>query len=138
MSFSNANDGQALMATKLTYSVTVTVVKFSILLLYRRLFVTRSFKLLTVVVASLCMAWFTAAAIADVFQCRPVSAAFDASQVFTDKCIDLKAYWWSVTSTNMVSDLSPFASALAPVAPFVATSDFDTGFGRPLLGIGFE
>ena len=94
--------GQALMATMISYAATVTVVKLSILLLYRRLFVTRTFKLLTVIVASLCMAWFIAAIMTDVFQCHPIGAAFDARLLFTDKCIDLQAFWWGVTSTNMV------------------------------------
>lgn len=87
-----------------TYSTTMTTIKLSILLLYRRIFVTRTFKLVTVFVASLCMLWFIIASMTDIFQCHPVSAAFDARMLFTDKCIDLQGFYWGVTSTNMVRD----------------------------------
>lgn len=78
------------------------MVKLSILLLYRRIFITRAFKLLTISVAGLCMAWSIAAVLTDIFQCHPVTAAFDPTQLFTDKCIDAQAYYWGVTATNMV------------------------------------
>lgn len=88
----------------LSYSLTITIVKLSILLLYRRLFVTRTFKLLTLSVAGLCMAWFIAAVLTDIFQCHPISAVFDATMLFTDKCIDLQAYYWGITAANMVGE----------------------------------
>ncbi|KAG7009144.1 ubiquitin carboxyl-terminal hydrolase 2 [Physcia stellaris] len=96
---------KTLLPTVLAYSLTITIVKLSILLLYRRLFVTRTFKLLTLSVAGLCMAWFIAAVLTDIFQCHPISAVFDATMLFTDKCIDLQAYYWGITAANMVDTI---------------------------------
>ena len=94
------------MATLLTYATTITIVKLSMLLLYRRLFVTPTFRLITTLVSFLCMLWFIIAGLLDIFQCRPVSAAFDARLLFIGSCINLQAYYWGVISTNMVGCLS--------------------------------
>ena len=86
----------------LTYSTTATVVKLSILFLYRRLFITRTFKLVTLFVGALCMLWFIIGNMVDIFQCRPIGAAFDARLVFTPQCINIQALYWGIISTNMV------------------------------------
>ena len=97
-----ADNAQTLMATMLTYSAAATTVKLSILSLYRRLFITRTLKSVTLFVGALCMLWFIVGNLADVFQCHPIGAAFDARLVFTHQCINLQTLYWGIISTNMV------------------------------------
>ena len=46
-----------LFASMITYIFTVTLVRISILLLYRRLFDIRSFRLVTTILIAACVAW---------------------------------------------------------------------------------
>lgn len=93
------------MASMITYSLTITCVKVSLLVLYRRIFDTKSFKRRSIVVGTACIAWFIVEIFTNIFQCRPFEAAFDATAIFTDKCIDLQAYYWGITASNMCLDL---------------------------------
>lgn len=77
------------MAGLVTYSLTITIVKLSILLLYRRIFITQGFKMATMYVGLICLAWFFLAILLDIFQCHPFKAAFNVELLFTDRCIDL-------------------------------------------------
>lgn len=62
------------MSTILTYSLTITMVKISILMLYRRIFDTATFRLKSLIVGIICVAWFLVAVFTDIFQCRPFEA----------------------------------------------------------------
>ena len=89
----------------LTYTLTITMVKISILLLYRRIFDTAAFKRKTLVVGVLCIIWFLIAICLEIFQCQPLSAAFEPEMLFTDHCIDLQTYYEGVTAANMGIDM---------------------------------
>lgn len=93
---------QTIMATMVTYSITTTTVRLSLLLLYRRLFITRTFKLVAFFVGALCMLWFIIGNMVYIFQCHPFGAAFDARLLFTHQCLNIQALYWGVISTNMV------------------------------------
>lgn len=88
-----------------TYSLTIASVKLSLLFLYRRLFPTQAFKRTSLVVGALCIMWFLAAVIFDIFQCRPFSAAFDPDLAFSDQCIDLQSFYWGITIANLLLDV---------------------------------
>ena len=77
----------------------------SILALYRRLFPTPAFKKKSSVVGALCLAWWFAAFFTDLFQCHPFEAAFNAELLFTDRCINVQAYYWAISSLNLVLDV---------------------------------
>ena len=51
------------------------------------------------------MLWFIVALFTDLFQCRPFQAAFDPELLFTDQCINLQAYYWGVTASNLCLDV---------------------------------
>ncbi|KAL8806417.1 MAG: hypothetical protein Q9182_001332 [Xanthomendoza sp. 2 TL-2023] len=106
---------KALMASYVTYSLTITCSKVSILLLYRRIFSTRRFRQATTIVGSLCVGWCIAAIVADIFQCRPIHAAFDPEKLFTDRCMNLQAYYRGVTASNLVLDLVVLSMPLCMV-----------------------
>ncbi len=93
------------MAGIVTYSLTITMVKLSILLLYRRIFVTQGFKRTTICVGLICLAWFFIAIFMDLFQCHPFKAAFNVELLFTDKCIDIQAFYWGITAASVTLDV---------------------------------
>lgn len=96
---------QVLMATMITYSLTITSVKISLLLLYRRIFNTTLFKKQSLIVGIACIVWLVVEMSLNIFQCTPFSAAFQPAYLFTDRCIDLQAFYWGVTVTNLLLDV---------------------------------
>ena len=95
---------KVLMPTLVTYAASVTTVKISLLLLYRRIFDTPWFKKVSTVVASLCIAWCAATAYTAFLQCQPFSAAFDEKLVFSDHCINMKAWYKGYIFSNLILD----------------------------------
>lgn len=93
------------MATMTTYSLTITCVKVSILLLYRRIFATTPFMRVSLFVGIACVLWFVIEVFMDIFQCRPFTAAFDPTLLFTDHCIDLQSFYSGVTIANLGLDV---------------------------------
>ena len=81
------------------------MVKLSILALYRRIFCTTTFKRATLFVGSTVISWFVVALFTDIFQCRPVQAAFDPELLPTKQCINLKSYYRGVTASNLCIDV---------------------------------
>lgn len=81
------------------------MVKISILLMYRRIFDTEAFKKATWVVGTACVAWAIAAILCLVFQCHPMSGMWNPEDTFTNKCINLQAYYRAVASSNMALDV---------------------------------
>lgn len=95
-----------LMSTMITYSLTITFVKISLLLLYRRIFSTPEFRRRSACVGCACVAWFVAEVLANIFQCRPFSSAFDPEKLYTSNCINLQAFYWGITIANLVLDVA--------------------------------
>ena len=93
------------MASNLTYSLTITMVKISILLLYRRIFNIATFRLKTLIVGLVCISWFFIVVFTDIFQCRPMHAAFEYSMLFSKSCIDIQAYYIGISISNVFLDL---------------------------------
>ena len=93
------------MATMTTYSLTITFVKISILLLYRRIFTTAPFRKASVAVGAACLLWFIIEVFMDIFQCHPIKAAFDPALLSTDRCIDLQSFYSGITIANLCLDV---------------------------------
>ena len=96
---------QILLATIFTYSLAITLVKISILLLYRRLFPTSLFQTKTLIVGGLCIAWFLVSILVEFFQCRSFSMLFEYTKLFGGSCINVRGYWWGVCASNIFLDL---------------------------------
>ncbi|KAL8729340.1 MAG: hypothetical protein Q9166_004837 [cf. Caloplaca sp. 2 TL-2023] len=94
-----------LMCSMLTYSLTITSVKISLLVLYRRIFDTAAFKKKSLFVGSACVIWWVVEVFTNIFQCRPFAAAFDPASLFTDRCINLQAYYIGITVSNLALDI---------------------------------
>lgn len=93
------------MPAIVTHGLTVTCVKISVLLLYRRIFVTKAFRRVTVVVGTLSMIWLFANILGQVLLCSPMSAAWDPNSIFSDKCRDVQAIYYGVSVSNMLLDI---------------------------------
>lgn len=106
---------QVLMATMITYATTITCVKISLLLLYRRIFSISRFRHVAALIGGLCVTWYLAAIFADIFQCRPFSAAFEIQNLFTPKCIDEQAYYRGIITSNVILDVLVLAIPIAMV-----------------------
>ena len=75
-------------------------------MLYRRIFPTAAFRKNTLVVGSAVVLWFIVTLFTDIFQCRPFQAAFDPNFLFTNRCINLEAYYRGVTASNLCIDVA--------------------------------
>lgn len=95
--------------------MTITSVKISLLFLYRRLFPTQIFKRNSLIVGVLSIVWFIAAVLFDIFQCRPFTAAFDPTLIFSNQCIDVQAFYWGITIANLLLDVIILALPLQMV-----------------------
>ncbi|MCJ1267410.1 hypothetical protein MMC22_007295 [Lobaria immixta] len=89
----------------ITYGLTITAVKISILLLYRRVFDTASFKRAILVVGFLCITWLCGNVFTELFLCSPMSAAWDPKLVFSNHCRDFQAFLVGITVSNLLLDV---------------------------------
>ena len=89
----------------ITYTLTVVMVKISILLLYRRIFDTPNFVRATWIVGIACISWLIASLLCLVFQCHTNAERYNVDSLFSDQCINLKVYWVAITGSNMALDL---------------------------------
>lgn len=106
---------QTMYTTLITYSTTIAAVRISVLLLYRRIFRTRPFKLAVYVVGVLTVAWWLAAVLVELFQCRPVKAAWDIRLKPTSYCVNFQAYYYGIAATNLTLDCVTLAMPLSMV-----------------------
>ena len=91
----------------LTYITTVTLVRISILLLYRRIFDVNPFRTITAVLIATCVAWGVSIAAANIFQCHTITDAFKPEVVaaFDGRCINLQAMFYGTLGTGFTLDL---------------------------------
>lgn len=75
------------------------------MVLYRRIFETTAFRKRTLIVGAASVVWLVVVVFINIFQCRPLTAAFDPEAVFTDRCINLQAYYLGLTALNLGLDL---------------------------------
>lgn len=94
---------QVLFASFVLYALSITIVKISILQLYRRVFTIQPFRNLIYIVGGMCLIWFIVVIGVCLFQCRPIVAAWDRTVV--GKCMDLKVLYYGITISNMILDV---------------------------------
>ena len=97
---------EMLFASMITYLFTVTLVRLSILLLYRRIFDIKSFRIITTVLIAACVIWGVSLGAANIFQCHRVSDAFKPEVVgaLDGRCIDLQAMFYGALATGFGLD----------------------------------
>lgn len=85
------------------YGIAVTLIKMSILLFYRRIFVIPQFRLRINIVGVMVMVWFLANSFLSAFQCTPIEKAWLV--LIPGKCIDPLKYILGVHTTNLALDI---------------------------------
>jgi len=89
------------------YKVVIGFNKISILCLYLRIFVDRSFRILCFINLSVVVAFTTGATFATIFQCVPIAASWDKS--VEAECTDSTAFWYAWCIINIVTDVAILA-----------------------------
>jgi hypothetical protein len=88
------------------YACAITFTKLSIIVSYIRIFPFNTLHIVMYITAGVTVALFIAAIPATVFQCKPVSAAWDLTMDNTTaKCYDLTKFLYASTAVNVTTDL---------------------------------
>lgn len=95
------------MAAEILYNPAIATTKFSILLLYRRLFPVRAFVIVLWCVGAFVAAYSTTAAMVNLLQCLPVRADWNPS--VQPRCVNLDVELIILSSINVVTDVTLLA-----------------------------
>jgi len=118
------------MASMIAYSITITTIKLSLLLLLRRIFNVPKFRTWSAIVESLCLIWLWSAILANVLQCAPINAAFKPELLDTENCLPIRSWYWGITITNLVLDV------VVLVLPMWMVIDMKNPFAKKCLLYG--
>jgi hypothetical protein len=86
------------------YAVAMTVIKISILLLYRSLFPTAKIRLATNMIGAISIVWGSETALVGIFSCTPVRAFWDIT-VTEKKCINTTAFFIANSAVHVIIDI---------------------------------
>ncbi|PLB47435.1 hypothetical protein P170DRAFT_478283 [Aspergillus steynii IBT 23096] len=100
-------------ATFLLYGCAITAVKVSVLLFYRRMFPTRTIKILLIVLSVLSTIWFLLITLFSIFQCMPVRKAWDPT--VPGKCIPHLDIFIGMQATNIFLDIAVLCLPISAV-----------------------
>ena len=106
---------QEVFAITFIYATALMTIKFSILLLYRRLFVTPKFKLATNILAILVVLWWIAVLLAQILQCRPIQGIWDST--IQASCVKPSDYYIGVAVPNILTDVAMLCLPVRMVWP---------------------
>ncbi|KAL4881845.1 hypothetical protein BJY04DRAFT_217914 [Aspergillus karnatakaensis] len=85
------------------YITNVAIIKFSVLLMYNRIFPVRSIRLGSYILGGITLAWVISVDLVAIFQCTPVQKAWNRQLPGT--CIDLKAALIGNGAPNFITDI---------------------------------
>ncbi|KAL4950668.1 hypothetical protein BDW69DRAFT_171580 [Aspergillus filifer] len=85
------------------YITTVAIIKFSILLMYNRIFPVRPMRIGSYVLGGITLAWLISIDLVAILQCTPARKAWD--QALPGTCIDLKAALIGKGVPNFITDI---------------------------------
>jgi hypothetical protein len=89
--------------TEIVYVITICLIKMSILAFYLQIFTTPQFRIQCYVIIGFCASTGIAFLIVTVFQCSPISFAFNKTQPGT--CINFNAVTWTNAAFNILQDI---------------------------------
>ena len=106
---------RTLVVEEAFYTISITLIKISVLLFYKRLFrtSTKLFPVSTWTIVGVVLAWGIAFLFSGIFQCVPVEATWDPN--ISGVCVDQKAWFLGQAIPNIVTD---FLILLVPL-PFL-------------------
>ncbi|MCJ1272070.1 hypothetical protein MMC22_011977 [Lobaria immixta] len=95
---------KSVLATEYFYTSAIAAVKISILLLYRRLFPDRGFRIILWGFGAFILTYSTVQLLVTLFQCQPIRGAWDP--FIKAKCIKLNLEFMIMGSLNVVTDVT--------------------------------
>ncbi|OBT55762.1 hypothetical protein VE04_03377 [Pseudogymnoascus sp. 24MN13] len=84
------------------YKITINLTKASILLLYLRIFIQRPFRIMCYVMLGIILSYMVATFFSSVFQCTPISRAWDKS--IHGSCISIPKNWYANAGFSIATD----------------------------------
>ncbi|KAM7197765.1 hypothetical protein V8F20_006438 [Naviculisporaceae sp. PSN 640] len=95
------------------YKLTINLTKTSILLLYLRIFVKKWFRITCSVLLGLVLGYMVATFAASVWQCTPISRAWDKTIAGT--CLNITANWYANAGFSISTDFMILALPMYPI-----------------------
>lgn len=95
------------------YKLTINLTKTSILLLYLRIFVKKWFRITCFTLLAVVLLYMVATFAASVWQCIPISRAWDKSIAGT--CINISANWYANAGFSISTDFIILALPMYPI-----------------------
>ncbi|ERF74613.1 hypothetical protein EPUS_00743 [Endocarpon pusillum Z07020] len=101
--------------SELLFTITISLVKISILVFYQKIFSTPGFRKASFVVGSVCILWLLVCCLVSVFQCRPISAAwhFELALLGQAQCIKYGHFIIGYELSNVLLDIAIIALPLS-------------------------
>ena len=84
------------------YSVAITLIRLSILALYRRVFSVQRFKQITIVIAAICFVWFIVFTGVALAPCRPVQKFFNPQ--LEGYCFNFDSFFVAIEIIDIILD----------------------------------
>jgi hypothetical protein len=91
----------------------MNMTKISILMLYLRIFIQRWFRITCYVFLVIITSYMVAAFLSSVFQCTPVSRAWD--KTFPGSCINITTNWYANAGFSIATDIIILALPMYPL-----------------------
>ncbi|KAF3034909.1 hypothetical protein E8E12_005569 [Didymella heteroderae] len=89
----------------ITYNISLTVTKISILLQYYRIFTLREMRIPVYIALVIVSAWGIATLFTSIFSCVPVDAYWKVTEQASATCVNRVALWYTNASVNIFTDL---------------------------------
>ncbi|KAJ6179663.1 hypothetical protein N7519_010124 [Penicillium mononematosum] len=121
--------GQWFFVAQIPYKVALGFTKASIVLLYLRIFITKSFQRVGKAFLIIIVAWTVASVLVTIFQCIPIEASWD-HDIKTKQCVDRDSWWYAFAGINTVTDISIAILPIPPVRHLKLSK-------RDRIGLGF-
>ena len=96
---------QALVVVECLTTISLGTIKISFLLLYRSIFPSKSFRILTNIIGTILVIWMIVTSWVAVFACNPVQAFWTLSLFKKAKCINKAAFFMGTSIVDIVTDL---------------------------------
>ncbi|KAF2633299.1 hypothetical protein BU25DRAFT_327471, partial [Macroventuria anomochaeta] len=88
-----------------TYNISLTITKISILLQYHRIFTLREMRIPVYVALAIVSAWGITTLFTSIFSCVPVDASWKVTEQASATCVNRMALWYTNASVNIVTDI---------------------------------
>ena len=115
--------------SQLLFACSITTTKISILFFYHRIFPSRTFTRISIVIGCVSIAWWLSLVFSIIFSCKPVNYFWNKSNP-NGHCLDENTLAYGITGANIVTDI------LVLCLPFPWLWRLQMPMSRKLLIIG--